>query len=110
MKRKAFGIFAILILLVAVLPAATAGASRPISDTSPRQDSPDYNKGQPLPFDRADSRNAQPPLGPAKIGESKTWLGLDDQRGVTNLKNDSRRGVGTHVEVWVGNNLNFPNT
>ena len=110
MKRKNLTIFAILILLIASFPVTTAGAGRPISDASPRQDSPDYNKGQPLPLDRADIRNAQPPLGPAKIGESKTWLGLDDQRGVTNLKNYTLRGVGTHVEVWVGNNLNFPNT
>jgi hypothetical protein len=66
--------------------------------------------GDVLPVDRADIRNAKPPLGPTQIGQTKTWLGLDDQRGVINLKNYVLRGVGTHVEVWVNPNLNFPNT
>jgi len=65
--------------------------------------------GETLPFDRADVRNANPPLGPAQIGETKTWLGLDDYRDVINLKNYVLRGVGTHVEVWVNPNLKFPN-
>ena len=65
--------------------------------------------GDTLPIDRADVRNANPPLGPAQIGQTKTWLGLDDQRGVINLKNYVLRGVGTHVEVWVNPNLKFPN-
>lgn len=110
MKRKILTVFAILILLIVSLPATTVGADKPIGDTSPRHDSPNYNKGVALPFDQADKKNAQPPLGPAKIGETKTWLGLDDYRGVINLKNYTLRGVGTHVEVWVSTNLDFPNT
>ena len=64
---------------------------------------------KPLPFDRADIRNANPPLGPAQIGQTKTWLGIDDYRGVINIKNYMLRGVGTHVEVWVNPDLRFPN-
>ena len=43
----------------------------------------------------------RPYLGPGKIGDTKTWLALDDYRGVINLKNYTLRGVGTHAEVWV---------
>ena len=109
MKRKILPVFAILILLIALLPAATVGADRPIRDASPKHDSPDYNNGETLPLDRADIRNANPPLGPGKVGDTKTWLALDDYRGVINLKNYTLRAVGTHVEVWVATNLNFPN-
>ena len=109
MKRKKFTIFAILILLIASLPITTVGAQGPIKDPSPKKDNPDYNKGIKLPFDQAD-KNAKPPLGPGKIGDTKTWLALDDFRGVINLKDYTLRAVGTHAQVWVANNLNFPNT
>jgi hypothetical protein len=99
---------ALSLLLSAIGPTAVA-AGGPPKDVDPRHDAPDYNNGVALPFDQADIKNAQPPLGPAKIGDTKTWLGLDDYRGVINLKPYTLRGVGTHVEVWVGTNLNFPN-
>ncbi|MEO6058599.1 MAG: hypothetical protein ABIQ05_01325, partial [Candidatus Limnocylindria bacterium] len=89
--------------------AGTTIAAKPISDVSPRPDDVNYNNGVALPFNRADIKNANPPLGPGKIGDTKTWLGLDDYRGVINLKNYTLRGVGTNVEVWVSTNLNFPN-
>jgi hypothetical protein len=111
MKAKWFRtIFALVILLASFVPATNVGASGPGPDASLRHDNPDYNKGEPLPFDRADIRNANPPLGPGRVGDTKTWLGLDDQRGVIYLKNYTLRAVGTHVEVWVANDLNFPNT
>jgi hypothetical protein len=109
MKAKWFRtIVALAVLLASVVPVATVGAQEPIDDTSLKHDSPDYNKGEPLPLDRADIRNANPPLGPGRVGDTKTWLALDDTRGVIYLKNYTLRSVGTHVEVWVANNLNFP--
>jgi len=108
MKRKSLAIFAILILLVAALPVTLVGAGKPPTDVSIKSDTPDYNNGELLPFERADVRNANPPLGPAKIGDTKTWLGLDDSRGRIYLKNYTLRAVGIHAEVWVATNLNFP--
>jgi hypothetical protein len=106
MKAKWFtSLLIVMILFIAVGPVGAAGAGR-IRDVSPEQDSPDL---KPLPFDRADVRNANPPLGPAQIGQTKTWLGIDDFRGVLNIKNYVLRGVGTHVEVWVNPDLRFPN-
>jgi hypothetical protein len=89
--------------------AGSAAAVKPIRDAAPRHDEADYNNGVALPFNQADIKNANPPLGPAKIGQTKTWLGLDDVRGVRYLKNYTLRSVGTHVEVWVATDLNFPN-
>lgn len=104
MKAKWFtSLLIVMMLFIAVGPVE---AARPIVDVSPEQDSPDL---KPLPFDRADIRNANPPLGPAQIGQTKTWLGIDDFRGVLNIKNYVLRGVGTHVEVWVNPDLRFPN-
>jgi len=111
MYRKIFSMLSLLLVLAVPLSTVSpAAAAKPISDVSPRPDDVDYNNGVAVPFDQADIKNAQPPLGPAKIGQSKTWLALDDYRGVINLKAYTLRGVGTHVEVWVANNLNFPNT
>jgi hypothetical protein len=109
MNKKFFAVLGILALLVALLPATTVGADKPIRDASPRHDSPNYNNGQALKIEQAEKIKGQLPLGPAKVGSVKTWLGLDDYRGVVSLKNYTLRGVGNHVEVWVANNLNFPN-
>lgn len=110
MRKISSLLVALMLLLSAMAPMAVTAAD-PIKDVSPRQDTaPDYNNGVALPFDQADVKNAQPPLGPGKIGDTKTWLALDDYRGVINLKNYTLRDVGTHVEVWVATNLNFPNT
>ncbi|HXG25981.1 MAG TPA: peptidase M6 [Candidatus Binatia bacterium] len=111
-SKRTVAVLTMLSLLASLSGVAIAGVSAAgpkVKDTPIKEVGPDYNHGEPLPFDRADTRNANPPLGPAKIGETKTWLGLDDYRGVINLKNYTLRGVGTHVEVWVGTNLNFPN-
>jgi hypothetical protein len=94
------------VLLLSV--AGTAAAVKPIRDAAPKQDTPNFNGGEVLPMDRADIRNANPPLGPASIGDTKTWLALDDTRGVIYLKNYTLRAVGVHAEVWVATNLNFP--
>jgi hypothetical protein len=108
MKMKFLTGFGVLVLLLALLPATMVGADKPIRDASPKHDSPNYNHGVALPFDQADIHNANPPLGPSKIGDTKTWLALDDTRGVIYLKNYTLRAVGIHAEVWVATNLNFP--
>ena len=107
--RKISPVFVALTLLLSAIGPTAVAAANPIRDAKPLQDSPDFNNGVKLPLDQADIKNANPPLGPAKIGDTKTWLALDDQRGVINLKNYTLRGVGTHVEVWVNPDLRFPN-
>jgi Immune inhibitor A peptidase M6 len=107
--RKLLPIFVSLLLLLAMVVPAAAGG--PPKDVPVRHTGTDYNNGQALPLGQGENRNVgQPPQGPSKIGSVKTWLGLDDFRGTISLKNYTLRGVGTNVEVWVANNLNFPTT
>ncbi|MGH2484117.1 MAG: peptidase M6 [Candidatus Limnocylindria bacterium] len=106
--RRLFSIFASVLLLLAMVVPASAGG--PNKDVPVRHTGHDYNNGQALPLAaQADNLKGNPPLGPAKVGDSRIWLGLDDARGVINLKFYTLRGVGQKVEVWVANNLNFPN-
>jgi hypothetical protein len=108
MKRRILAVLAILMLLVATLPTTTVGADKPIKDATPRHDSPDYNRGAKLPIVKGDNLKGNPPLGPAKVGDARIWLALNDYAGSIYLKTYTLRAVGNHAEVWVANNLNFP--
>ncbi len=103
MRKTLVGLVSLSLLLLAIA-AAPVSAVKPIRDASPRHDSPDYNNGQALALKQGEEKTAQPPLGPAKVGQVRTWLGLDDAQGSIYLKNYTLRGVGNNVEVWVANN------
>jgi hypothetical protein len=105
--KRSLPILAALVLLLGI--AMPASAVKPIRDTPVRHVGTDYNQGQGLPFGQGEAHTAKPPLGPAKIGSVRTWLGLDDLLGSIYLKNYTLRALNDHVEVWVANNLNFPN-
>ena len=89
-------------------PSAKAGSGQGGSDV--RNTGPDLNKGKKLPISAKESEQVkgQPPLGPAKVGTTRTWLALDDVSGAIYLKNYTLRGVGDHIEVWVANDRAFP--
>ncbi len=90
--------------------AVPASAVKPIRDVPVRHTGHDYNNGQALPFGQGEKLNVgQPPRGPSRVGSVKTWLALDDFRGIIYLKNYTLRAVDEHVEIWVANDLNFPN-
>jgi immune inhibitor InhA-like protein len=93
--------------------AAAAGSSKPDNGNhfgQVKNVGPNYNAGKPLQISQAESEKikGQPPLGPAKAGSVRTWLALDDFNNSIYLKNYTLRGVGSHIEVWVANNLAFP--
>ena len=46
--------------------------------------------------------------GDPAVGDEAVWLGLDDVAGEFILKFFTLRAVGTHGEIWVANNTNFP--
>jgi hypothetical protein len=108
--RKLSSLLVAATLLTSAIAPTVVAAAKPIRDVSPRPDAVDYNNGVALPFSQGETHTAKPPLGPAQIGDVRTWLALDDQRGVIYLKNYTLRDVGSHVEVWVANNLRFPST
>ena len=111
--RKLTPLLVALLLLASSLVPATVGAAKPISDVKVKETGTNFNNGQALPFGQGEKLNGQPPLGPAKTGQSRTWLALDDGDGTAAhpsriyLKNYTLRGVGQHVEVWVANDLSF---
>ena len=75
-----------------------------------KQTGPDYNEGKRLGVDKQASEKVkgQPPKGPAKVGQARTWLALDDYNGSIYLKNYTLRGVGDNIELWVANDRAFP--
>lgn len=107
MRRTTSLLVALMLLASAIGPAGVA-ADKPIRDASPRHDSPNYNNGAKLPIVKGDNLNGNPPLGPAKVGDQRIWLALNDFTGSIYLKFYTLRAVGNHAEVWVANNLNFP--
>ncbi len=104
--RKLLAVVSSAVLLLSL--AGTAAAAKPFRDVMVKHTGVDYNNGQALAFGQGEKLNGQPPIGPAKIGQSKTWLALDDYQGRIYLKNYTLQGVGQHIEVWVANNLDFP--
>jgi len=44
----------------------------------------------------------------AEVGDTKTFLGLDDANGVYFFANFTLKAIGDHIEIWVQNDLNFP--
>ncbi|MCE0535332.1 immune inhibitor A [Kineosporia rhizophila] len=42
------------------------------------------------------------------VGTVRQWLALDDKNGVYYRKDYTLRGVGDHIEVWVANDIAFP--
>src|SRR5262245_35808600 len=55
---------------------------------------------------RADVKRAAAPT-PA-IGTTREWLGLDDVKSKFYRKSFTLRAVGAHIEVWVAEDLAFP--
>ncbi|MDQ7906404.1 immune inhibitor A [Phytohabitans sp. ZYX-F-186] len=106
-----------LLLSLAVLPASAA-PSEPGPAPGPADDVRELTRadltldGRPLdrperyrPGARAGAREAAqtPP-----VGTRRQWLGLDDVAGEVYRKDYTLRGVGRHVEVWVADDLAFP--
>ena len=102
---------------VAAAMAAAAFAAVPASAASaPRRDvrevPPDKKystaelglRQQSAP--RAAPRRAAAATPP--VGTVRQWLALDDFNGILYRKDYTLRGVGTHIEVWVANDLAFP--
>jgi len=111
--RKTSPILVAFMFVISAIAPVGVAAAKPTSDVATRHTGTNYNNGEPLPFEQGETNTAKPPLGPAKVGQVRTWLALDDGDGTAAhpagiyLKNYTLRGTGTHSEVWVANNLNF---
>ena len=94
------------------VPAAEAakGKGKAPVQSDVARDSGNYNQGKALRISKKKSEpvRKQAPKGPAKVGRVSTWLALDDSNDSIYLKNYTLRGVGDNIEVWVANDLRFP--
>ncbi len=101
MRRNAIALAALLVAVLALTPTvgSTAPERRtPISDTREFRAvrSPELVTSAPgLAAERAR------PTARAVVGDTRYWLGLDDENGVIYPKEYTLRGVGRRVEVWV---------
>jgi hypothetical protein len=66
--------------------------------------------GNPLPGagPRTERRAVGPATATPPVGTVRRWLGLDDVDGSFYRKDYTLRGVGRHIEVWVAQDLAFP--
>jgi hypothetical protein len=107
--------------LSTAVPGATAyadqgGPGEPPAAKTPRGDvrnvGPDYNQGKRLHLNKSKVRQQQSMTAAAAadpvVGDTKTWLALNDDTGRIYLKSYTLRGLGDHIQVWVANDTTFP--
>ncbi|UQU61289.1 immune inhibitor A [Couchioplanes caeruleus] len=87
-------------------PPAPAGAATVIDDT--REPSHKTFATDGLDLRRPEvGRRARAAATPP-VGTVREWLALDDVKGSLYRKNYTLRGVGKHIEVWVADDIAFP--
>ena len=105
----------LLVPLVQVLPASTVGAEpvpAPVNDTrelTRKQFNLDGKPVQtPSSYQPEAARTRAAAAATPPVGTVRGWLGLDDFNGTLYRKEYTLRGVGNHIEVWVANDIAFP--
>ncbi|MPZ83784.1 MAG: peptidase M6 immune inhibitor A [Actinophytocola sp.] len=108
----------LLVPLLQVLPASTVSAAP--TDASPASDVRELTRkdftldGQKVqtPASYQPSAQTQKRTSAAAAtppgGTVRQWLGLDDFNGILYRKDYTLRGVGDKIEVWVANDIAFP--
>ena len=91
--RKLLVITSVLAMLAASLPAH-ALAAKPMNTGGVRHVNRADVEGQKV-TQGTDKVVGQPPIGPAKVGTTRTWVGLDDVRNTYYLKNYTLRASGS---------------
>ena len=117
MRRRFLLVPLTMSVLMAGLVGVPAGAAAPASEQAARpgdnrEVGADYNDGKRLPL-ASGSRQAATAAaselaaqGAAasqayEVGDVRTWLALDDVKGIIYLKDHTLRGIGDNIEVWV---------
>lgn len=106
----------LLVPLLQVLPtpaaAAAPTATAPASDTRELTRKDFTLDGKPVKtptsYQPAAQRRSQAAAVTPPVGTVRQWLGLDDAEGQLYYKEYTLRGVGDKIEVWVANDLAFP--
>lgn len=101
--------------LLQVFPASAAAgaptASQPLNDTTTQVRKDLTFNGKPVVtpnhYTPSARRVAAAGVTPP-VGTVRPWLARDDFQGILYLKDYTLRGVGDKIEVWVANDLAFP--
>jgi hypothetical protein len=113
------GVLILSALAALAVAAPAAQAAKPVRASEVRAIAGDYNQGKPLPI-RGSVKPAKAPARRAAraraaavgqtpaVGTVKDWLALDDAQGGIYLKPYTLQAVSDHMEVWVANDLTFP--
>jgi hypothetical protein len=91
----------------AVTTKASASSSAGVRELPPGKK---YSTSK-LGLSQQAQRKAAPSVTAAQtppVGTVRQWIALDDQQGILYRKDYTLRGVGEHIEVWVANDLSFP--
>jgi hypothetical protein len=92
----------------AVTTKAAGSAAAGIRELPPGKT---YSTSKLGPVGAQAQRKAAPSLAAAEtppVGTVRQWIALDDANGILYRKDYTLRGVGDHIEVWVANDLSFP--
>ncbi len=114
MTKRGLGVIAAIGALALVWPAASlAGRHAAISGTtSDTYEVGPYVGALPISGSEAPSRETRlreyRTTRSGAVGEVRKWIALDDAKGRYYLKDFTLRVVGTHGDVWVANDINFP--
>ena len=98
-------LIASLVVMLAALaaPATGAGLASPGGDNAGRGNGSDTREIGPDVHGKIHTQGAvanKTAKTGAKVGQVRTWLGLDDVAGGFYTKSYKLRGVGEHIEVW----------
>ena len=115
MRRIAIAMTALLLAVLVLVP--TAGSAAPGPERLPIDDTRQIGgveepalvtraAGLAEEVARLNGRSMQP----AKIGDTRFWLGLDDYNGEIYVKQYTLRGVGSQAEVWVASDADDVST
>lgn len=109
----------LLVPLIQVLPASTVAAepvTAPVgvngTDTRELTRKEFTLDGKPVQtpssYQPSTARNRTLAADTPPVGTVRGWLGLDDFNGTLYRKDYTLRGVGNNIEVWVANDIAFP--
>src|ERR1700754_2602 len=106
----------LLVPLLQVLPASSAGAAPTASAKAPANDVRELTRkdfkldgkqvqtaAKYTPTAQTKAKAAAAAASTPAVGTVRQWLGLDDAQGILYRKDYTLRAVGTKIEVWVAN-------
>lgn len=106
MRRIAIALTALLMTVMVLVPAV--GSAAPEPSRLAGDDIRDFKEvkdpklvAQAPGLAREVQRLAGKTVGPAAVGDTRFWLGLDDFNGLIYVKEYTLRAEGSHAEIWV---------